>query len=371
MIRILHLADIHLGARLLHLSDENKRDELRNNLEETFRNIVNFCITPGSRIDIVLICGNLFDSHTPGPELFTFMQEQCNRLLGHHIPIFIIPGSYDSNIYANSIYKESYFSNNVNLITDTNVAHVQTLEVSGEKINIYGMAYSHFTREPADTFKRLDLPGYHIALMHNATVYGEPFIDNEKLKKSGFDYIALGGIPNYACYQHESLAIVYPGMLEPVKPEATAPRILCIVEGHNGILKSYPLQNKFNQKQYKTVELDLTQEVFKNETEIATFLEEKFTNYSYLLRLELKGKINFLLDANRLSKRLGHFFFEVEIDDQTEFDYHSYLSLFKGKNTINALYIRKINELFKSVNTEEARKKIIHAMNIGLALHEN
>jgi DNA repair exonuclease SbcCD nuclease subunit len=371
MIRILHLADVHLGARLLHLSDERKRDELRNNLKETFENIINFCVTPASRIDIVLICGNLFDSHIPGPELFEFVQQQCERLLSHHIHIFMVPGSYDSNIYVNSVYKESYFSKSIHLITAANVSHIKTLEIKGEKVNIYGMAYSHFTREPADEINRLDLPGYHIALMHNATVYGEPFVDIEKLKKSGFDYIALGGLPHHEHYQLDTSNIVYPGMLEPVKPTATAPRVLCIVEGHDSILKIYPLQNKFNQKQYKTVELDLDKTNFENEKGIATFLEEKYTNYSHLLRLELTGKIPFLLDSNRLLKRLNHFFFHVEIDDQTQFDYQYYLSQLKEKNSINILYIKKMNELLKNIKTEEERKKIIQAMNIGLAVHEN
>jgi DNA repair exonuclease SbcCD nuclease subunit len=371
MIRILHLADIHLGARLQHLSQEKNRVELRNDLKKTFEDIITFCITPGSRIDLVLICGNLFDSHVPEQPLFYFVQQQLNRLLKNNVSVFIIPGSFDSNIYSDSIYKESYFSRNINLITEANVSYIQTVEINEEKVNLYGMAYSHFTREPVDIMVKNELPGYHVVMINNATVYGEQFLRMENLRRSGFDYIALGGLPNFEQHEYDSLIIVYPGMVEPVKRGATEPRKLCVLECQNGLLKTYPLENKFNQKLYKTISIDLNKESYSNEKEIATYLEEKYTNYSQLLRLELKGKANFLLNTDRLSRRLSHFFFHVEIDDRTEFDYQYYLSQIRGNDNIDALYLKKIAERFKSVNSDNGNKQIIQAMNIGLTLNDN
>ena len=163
MIRVLHLADIHLGARLYHIPDEKKRDEIRSDLKKTFTDIITFCITPESRIDIVLICGNLFDSHVPGAELLDFVRQQFNRLLEKNILLFLVPGAYDSNIYSDSVYKHPYFLRTVRCITQANFSLIQTVELKGEKINLYGMAYSHFTMDPADVIQKVDKPGKHVA----------------------------------------------------------------------------------------------------------------------------------------------------------------------------------------------------------------
>jgi DNA repair exonuclease SbcCD nuclease subunit len=371
MIRILHLSDIHLGARLHHLPDEQKRDELRKDLRESFQNIIDFCTAPESRIDIVLICGNLFDSHLPDAQLFEFIKEQFNRLLAKRIAVFMVPGGFDSNNYVNSIYKDSYFAQNLNLIIEPNVTHTQTLEINGEQVNIYGMAYSHFTREPADEIYRSDLPGYHIALMNDTTVYGEQFVRINKLLQSGFHYIAMGGLPNFEHHEQNGVHAVYPGMLEPIKMTALAPRMVCIVECHEEKLKFMTLQNKFNKKEYKTIKINLANKQFSCEKNIANYVEEKYTNYSHLLRLTLTGRISFLVDADRLKKRLDHFFFDVTIDDQTEFDYKNYSASFIKNKSIKALYLKKISDLLTSEKTEEKNRKILQAMKNGLALNEN
>jgi DNA repair exonuclease SbcCD nuclease subunit len=371
MIRILHLADIHLGARLQHIPDEQKRIELCQDLKRSFQKIIDFCLAPESRIDIVLICGNLFNSHIPEVQIFEFAKQQIDKLIAQRITVFIVPGGFDSNNYVNSIYKDAYFAQNVNLITEANVAHIQTLDINGEQINIFGMNCSHFTREPADEIFRSDLPGYHIALIHDATVYGEPFIRIEKLLKSGFDYVALGGSANFNHYEQKGVHVVFPGMLEPITMTAQAPRTLCIVECHQQKLKILSLQNKFNNKQFTEIKIDLAHHQFSSEKDIASYLEEKYTNYAHLVRLILTGKIAFLIDATRLKQRLDHFFFDVTVDDQTTFLYQDFCAKTAKNNSIPALYLKKITGFLESAKTEESSKKILQAMKIGLAIHEN
>jgi exonuclease SbcD len=59
MLKILHTADIHLGAKFSGLG--SKGDSQREQLRATFKNVIATAIN--ERVNIVLIAGDLFDAY--------------------------------------------------------------------------------------------------------------------------------------------------------------------------------------------------------------------------------------------------------------------------------------------------------------------
>jgi exonuclease SbcD len=57
MVKILHTADIHLGAKFSGLG--NKATSQREQLRTTFKNVIATAVN--ERVNIVLIAGDLFD----------------------------------------------------------------------------------------------------------------------------------------------------------------------------------------------------------------------------------------------------------------------------------------------------------------------
>ncbi len=59
MVRLLHTADVHLGAKFLGLGDKGATQ--REQIRASFRKLISQAIT--ENVDIVLIAGDLFDAN--------------------------------------------------------------------------------------------------------------------------------------------------------------------------------------------------------------------------------------------------------------------------------------------------------------------
>lgn len=87
-MRILHLADLHLGKILhdLHLTADQAHilDQI-------------VAIAVAERVEVVAICGDLYDRSVPPVQATVVMDDFLSRLLLEHgIPVIITPGNHDS-----------------------------------------------------------------------------------------------------------------------------------------------------------------------------------------------------------------------------------------------------------------------------------
>jgi len=104
MLKILHTADIHLGAKFSGLG--NRGASQREQLRTTFKNIIATAIDEG--VNIVLIAGDLFDANQQPQRNIDLVIEQFNLLGSNNIPVCLIPGTHDS-FDSSSIYKKIDF----------------------------------------------------------------------------------------------------------------------------------------------------------------------------------------------------------------------------------------------------------------------
>ena len=74
MVRLLHLADLHLGAKFKSLGE--KSVTRREDLSEAFKRAIDFALEEKNKIDAVLFAGDTFDSHNPAKDATELFRAQ-------------------------------------------------------------------------------------------------------------------------------------------------------------------------------------------------------------------------------------------------------------------------------------------------------
>ncbi|MCS7236434.1 MAG: DNA repair exonuclease [Armatimonadota bacterium] len=92
MIRILHVADVHLGARFSGLGSRGA--DQREQLRRTFARCVDLAVE--RKCQVVLVAGDLFDNPNPPRDLAWFASDQLRRLVQAGLRVFVVAGNHDS-----------------------------------------------------------------------------------------------------------------------------------------------------------------------------------------------------------------------------------------------------------------------------------
>ncbi|HEY5489294.1 MAG TPA: DNA repair exonuclease [Candidatus Limnocylindrales bacterium] len=100
MPRLLHMADVHLGARHDDLGPAAAAQRERQ--FEAYKRAIDLALA--EKVDLVLICGDLFDSNSQPKRSVERAAAELGRLAQRHIPVVLIPGTHDCYDAA-SIYR--------------------------------------------------------------------------------------------------------------------------------------------------------------------------------------------------------------------------------------------------------------------------
>ena len=134
MIKILHTADLHLGAKLGWLG--KKAELYRQEMLETFSRIVDKAIE--KNVDLFFVVGDLFDSPNPTPHTVAYVKKEIDRLSKENIFTVILPGNHD-RYESGSVYEHE------NIVTPPN-GHVskneeaEVIPIESLNLEIYGGA---------------------------------------------------------------------------------------------------------------------------------------------------------------------------------------------------------------------------------------
>lgn len=194
MIRLLHTADIHLGAKFIGLGEKGmvQREQVR----ATFKKLIGLAVD--ERADIVLIAGDLFDSNQQPKSNIDLVIEQFGALASANIPVCLIPGTHDC-FDSSSIYKKVNFEeacSNLKLFTQDGWSYKEFPSLS---LTIYGRpnASNRSHKSPLEGLKRLTESKYQVAMAHGSLDIGKMEEDDhvfttEQLQNSQMNYVALG-----------------------------------------------------------------------------------------------------------------------------------------------------------------------------------
>src|SRR5439155_25331591 len=96
-VRILHLADLHLGAAFPSMGE--RAQERTRDLLNAFLRAIEFASSPKHPVDLVAIAGDLFDTHDPDEGLVFQVESSFERLSKAKVPVFLVPGTHDAYSY--------------------------------------------------------------------------------------------------------------------------------------------------------------------------------------------------------------------------------------------------------------------------------
>ena len=206
-LTLLHTADVHLDNPL-HGAAEPPR------AHRIFQAIIDRALD--SRVDAVLIAGDLFDHNRVANETIAFAQSQLRRL---RCPAVILPGNHDCLGSPNAIYHRHDFSaacGNVRVITELDGQSIAFPELDlivwGRGMEVHEPGFHPLAHLPTRRDGR-----WHVAMAHGffyedgeTPERSSPILAAE-IRQAGWDYVAMGHKHVLADHSQGDVAAWYPG----------------------------------------------------------------------------------------------------------------------------------------------------------------
>jgi DNA repair protein SbcD/Mre11 len=239
-MRFLHLADLHLDTSFF-----GRSDELRARLREAGRRALENAVEQAlaSRVDAVLIAGDLFDGERLSFRTERFLLRALGRLLDAGVTVVYATGNHDPGGTTGPASRIPW-PEAVHLIPDPQ--HRQVPIYRGDALVGRVTGAGHDSPRVADDLSlgfptpQGDVP--EVALLHTQVAGAAGSGDHDRyapsgldhLRSAGYDYWALGHI-----HQRQSLsrdpAIEYAGNTQGRHPGETGPRGGLLVEVERGL----------------------------------------------------------------------------------------------------------------------------------------
>jgi len=202
MMKLIHTADVHLGARHDDLGEQAAAQRERQ--FAAFRATVDLAIA--EKVDVVLIAGDLFDSNVQPRRSVERVAAELKRLSEARIRTVIIPGTHDVYDRA-SIYRAYDLAGLAGSGPDDDM--VTVLDPERRWIHLPScdvivaarvFATKRAPHSPLEGILTPEMPdaGWHIGLVHGSiaiagkTDRDEVVVTTEEIAASGLDYLALG-----------------------------------------------------------------------------------------------------------------------------------------------------------------------------------
>jgi len=206
-MKILHVADTHLGYSAYRKVTEDGINQREMDAYDTFKQFVDYAIK--SKPDLIIHAGDLFDSVRPNNRAITFAIKQIIRLSKKNIPFVVIAGNHEHPKLKETGHIFSIFDHMDHVYPIYN-AKCETLsfKINNEKIMIHAIPQCEFKKQFNEELKKLkpdSTSDYNIFVSHGAVTGIKVFSMNEfneliiptKILNKNFDYIALGHYHRY------------------------------------------------------------------------------------------------------------------------------------------------------------------------------
>jgi DNA repair exonuclease SbcCD nuclease subunit len=226
MLRLLHTADVHLGARHADLGDQAAAQRERQ--FAAFRAAIDLALD--EKVDVVLVAGDLFDSNTQPRRSVERVAAELRRLAGARIRTVVIPGTHDVYDRA-SIYRVHDVAALAGSTEDDDLVTVLTpdrpsVHLAACDVIVHGPVFAS-KRAPHSPLRDLRVGGgdgatWHVGLVHGSlaipdrTDRDEVVFTREEIAASGLDYLALGHWHSAQRGKAGSTTWAYAGAPEPV-----------------------------------------------------------------------------------------------------------------------------------------------------------
>ena len=235
-MRLLHLADMHLGATFGSFG--RLAAERRDAHMAAFRGLIE--IAKKQKVDAVLVAGDLFDSPRPNKETLAVARETLRRIAADGAPVILVPGNHDPGL--GGLVPSGEEIAGVYPMLDPALGVPLTVDTQAGPLHVYGVAFDATRNsEPLASFERAPADGLHIALIHGSVPDAPHWksgsslrLPLEDLARLDVDYIALGDYhrfrPPSAFGESPVLPACYAGSFVGLNQRETGPRGYVVVD---------------------------------------------------------------------------------------------------------------------------------------------
>ena len=214
MVRIAHFADTHLGYKQYNL-DEREQDIYRC-LDEIADKILE------EHVDLVVHCGDLFDSPRPTPQTYRAFKRFLGKLDGK-VKFFAVLGDHDRP-KSRGIAPQIIFEDQIRVLGVNACAEHQVVSVDGKDVLVAGLSnlsrsYRSVLLEELNKLSELKTKGLcSVLLLHEGLDKFLPYVGAFELHMNevpkNFGYVAMGHLHSRIRASFGEGELAYPGSSE-------------------------------------------------------------------------------------------------------------------------------------------------------------
>ncbi len=361
-VKILHCADIHIGAAesSLGVLAESRRAETL----ITFEKIIN--LAKETAVDILLIAGDLFNSNNIEKSFIDRVFE-CFASIPD-IKIVYAAGNHDP-LNADSPFKKYTLPQNV-FVLDTNDCFVEFPHIN---TRVYGKSFKEVYMQGQPRFSlETDNSFINIMCIHGElrSDLGSDYnsITNEFIENSGMDYIALGHVHKRTDVgKIGNTYLSYCGCPEGQGFDELGEKGVYLgeISKSDRNLQFIPLAKRMHLAEGINIsELTTSNEIAEH---IINFIKEKYPqNYAdNLYKIILTGELDdgVIISLPEITTRLNDVFYFVKLRDKTQIKLD--FEAISQENTLKGIFVKNMLNRIKNANEDE-RPILKEALNIGL-----
>lgn len=396
-MKLLHLADVHLGATYSGFGD--LAAERAAVVLDAFRRLPE--LAEEERVDAVMVAGDLFDGPDPSPPVLAAVRDTLRRLVDLCIPVFLVPGNHDATTLRLDPYRE--LARGSRVVVQTGAAspgrswplddergrklaekhsvyilaaprfgRPVTVETGSGPLHVYGIAYdSAECRDPIVSFRRLDEPGVHVALLHASVQEARHWqasgsslaVRPEALEALEVDYIALGDhhrprLPE----EFDGIPACYPGCFAATDLTETGPRGVVVATLQPG---DAPRVEHRPGEVVPVAAAELDVSPFDDHVRVAEALVRVLPPRSVPV-VRLVGEPTFPLDADAVADELRERFGHAAVSDETRYYASGRLDELAAEDTVAGHVVRLGRERIERAVDEDERTVAQRALRAAL-----
>jgi DNA repair exonuclease SbcCD nuclease subunit len=326
MLRLLHTADVHLGARHTDLGE--RAAVLRERQFAAFKTSVDLAMA--EQVDIFLIAGDLFDSNTQPRRSVERVAAELGRLARAGIRTVVIPGTHDVYDGA-SIYRSYDLAGMARAPSDWVVVLTPYLpEIVFPPLDtiVYGRVFDT-KRSPRSPLAGLDAradtrASWKVGMVHGSlaipgrTESDSVVVTEEEIAKTGLDYLALGHWHSAIEGRAGSVSYAYSGAPEPVAVDQDgAGQVLIVTLEDQGDRRVVSIQPK-RVGQTRSEKLDLDVSGIHSQPELIDMLgRHADSNLVFDVRLTGLFPDDLDLDPDEVERSLAPSFLRFRLRDNS------------------------------------------------------
>jgi DNA repair protein SbcD/Mre11 len=326
MLKLIHTADVHLGARHDDLGEQAATQRERQ--FAAFRATVDLAIA--EKVDVMLIAGDLFDSNVQPRRSVERVAAELKRMADAKIRTVIIPGTHDvydrSSIYRAHDLKALAGSTPADDLVTVLTPDLPDIHLKACDAVVFASVFDtkRAPRSPLAGLSAANDPRatWRIGMVHGAiaipgrTDGDDVVVTREEIAATGLDYLALGHWHSGQQAKSGSVSYAYSGAPEPVAlDQDRAGKVLLVALDDSAGAKSVTVEERqVGRTRFEKLELDAA--TIRSQPELARQLTAR-ADPDLVLDVRLVGVRPDDLDVNpdELETQLRTSFLKVRVRD--------------------------------------------------------